>query len=64
MFDGGCPIPSGDYPPMGPPSLLECICFVWISVMLLSTVLPRPWFVAVFKAAFPFMPDKLEREDE
>jgi hypothetical protein len=27
---------------------------------LLSLLLPRPWFVALFKIAYPWMPDKLE----
>lgn len=34
--------------------------FLWT---LISFLLPRPWFVALFKIAFPFMPDKLEEID-
>ena len=30
---------------------------------LLSFLLPRPWFVALFRIAFPFMPEKLEEKD-
>jgi hypothetical protein len=34
-----------------------------VAVSLLSMLLPRPWFVALFKIAYPFMPDKLEDLD-
>jgi len=30
---------------------------------LLSFLLPRRWFVALFRIAFPFMPEKLEEKD-
>jgi hypothetical protein len=65
MFDGCAPIP--DYPPgydPGPPDLFTCILLVWIVIALLAMLLPRPWFVALFKIAFPFMPDRLEDLDE
>jgi hypothetical protein len=29
-----------------------------------SLCLPRPWFVAVFKLAFPFRPERLEDLDD
>ena len=61
FFDGGCPMPLGDYPPVPPgEQLFFCICIVWMAVSLLAMLLPRPWFVALFKIAYPFMPDKLE----
>jgi hypothetical protein len=62
MFDGGCPLLLGtEIPPASPgEQLLFCIFLVWAAVSLLSLLLPRPWFKALFKFAFPFMPDKLE----
>jgi hypothetical protein len=30
---------------------------------LISLLLPRPWFVALFKIAFPFLPEHLEEND-
>jgi hypothetical protein len=51
LFDG-CPIPPGE-------QLFLSIFFVWIGVALLSMLLPRPWFVALFKIAFPWMPSEL-----
>jgi len=43
-----------------PPGLLECIAIVWMVVALTSLLLPRPYFVKLFKIAYPFMPDNLE----
>jgi hypothetical protein len=41
------------------PSLFQCIAFVWIVVTLVSFLLPRALFIALFRIQFPFMPDKL-----
>jgi hypothetical protein len=60
MFDGCAPIP--DYPPLGPPSLFECIMLAWIVVAMLSLLLPRRWFIALTKVALPFLPDRLEEK--
>jgi hypothetical protein len=48
---------------LGPPDLISCILIVWLLVTLFALCLPRPWFKALFKIAFPFMPDKLEDLD-
>lgn len=58
------PYPTPDQPSVGPPSLFECLAIVWIVVSLISFCLPRPWFVALFKIAYPFMPDRLEDFDD
>jgi hypothetical protein len=62
MFDGGCPLPPGtEIPPMSPvEQLFFCVFLIWAAVSLLSLLLPRPWFKALFKIAYPFMPDKLD----
>lgn len=50
--------------PIAPLGLCECLCLVWCAFWLVALCLPRPWFVALFKIAFPFMPDRLEDFDE
>ena len=63
MLDGAAVPPPGDYPcpPMSTgEQIFFCIATVWMAVTLLALLLPRPWFVALFKIAYPFMPDKLE----
>ncbi len=58
------PYPIPDEPPVSSGErLVACILIVWMLVTLLSLLLPRPWFVSLFKVAFPFMPDKLEDLD-
>ena len=59
MFDGGDPLPEG-FPKLGPPDLFCCILIAWMIVALLSFLLPRRYFVRLFKIAFPFFPDKIE----
>lgn len=36
----------------------------FVLVGLITLLLPRPWFAALFRIAFPFMPEKLKRNDE
>ena len=59
------PYPPGSEVP--PPTHFEQVCgfaVLYLLVLaLLSFLLPRPWFVALFKIAFPFMPEKLEEKD-
>lgn len=69
MFDGvPLPFESQLGPELLPPSRLEQVVgFVILYLLLLSLMsllLPRPWFMALFRIAFPFMPEKLERHDE
>ncbi len=56
-----------DYPPgteIPPRNLFEQVggfAVIYLCLLtLISFLLPRPWFVALFKIAFPFMPDRLE----
>jgi hypothetical protein len=58
------PYPIPDSPPSTPPSLFECICIVWMLVALMALLLPRPWFIALTKIVFPFLPEKLEDWDK
>ena len=62
FFDGSSPIPPcPNCPPMSTgEQIFNCIFLVWMGVTLLALLLPRPWFVALFKIAYPFMPDKLK----
>lgn len=54
-----------DMPPISPVErLIACTLLVWMTVALLSMILPRPWFVALFKIAFPWAPDRLEDIDD
>jgi hypothetical protein len=66
LFDG-IPFPL-DAPPgieLPPPTHFDQVCgFLLLYLFLLTLIsflLPRPWFVALFKIAFPFMPDSLEK---
>ena len=51
------------------PARFEQFCSVLALYLLLlalgTLLLPRPWFVALMKIAFPFLPERLEgfRED-
>lgn len=62
------PIPSDFELP--PPSRLEQFCsFLAVYLMVLgwaSLLLPRSWFMALLRIAFPFLPESLEqfREDD
>lgn len=69
LFDGVPlpfdPPPGAKFPPL---SHFEQVCgFAVLYLVLLTLIsfcLPRPWFVALFKIAFPFMPDSLEELEE
>ncbi len=64
IFDGG-PIPPYELPPVGPGEMpFDCIVLAWMFVAHISLFLPRPWFLALFKIAYPFMPEKLKRDDD
>lgn len=61
MLQFPAPPPSGEIPP--PTSfeqLVTCLFITTMGVFLFSMLLPRKHFVALFKIAFPWMPDKLE----
>ena len=69
LFDG-IPFPF-DPPPdteLSPPTHFDQICsFLLLYLFLLTLIsflLPRLWFVALFKIAFPFMPERLEDFEE
>jgi hypothetical protein len=58
------------YPPgteVRPPTHFNQICgflVLYLLVLtLISFLLPRPWFVTLFRIAFPFMPEKLQEND-
>jgi hypothetical protein len=69
LFDGVAfpfdPPPGAELPP---PTYFEQVCgfaVLYLLVLtLVSFLLPRPWFVGLFKIAFPFMPDRLENRDD
>lgn len=47
-------------PPTSFEQLATCLFISTMAVFLFSLLLPRKHFVALFKIAFPWMPDKLE----
>jgi hypothetical protein len=60
MLQFPAPLPPGEIPP--PTSFEEfvaCLFITMMAVFLFSMLLPRKHFVALFKIAFPWMPDKL-----
>lgn len=66
MLQFPAPIPPGtEIPPLGP---VEGFFFFLMGYLLIlgaaSLCLPRPWFVAIFRLAFPFMPERLEDLDD
>lgn len=61
------PIP---YPPgteVPPPTAFDQICGFAVTYLLMLTLisflLPRRWFVALFRIAFPFMPERMGADD-
>ena len=58
------PLPSGDSLP-SLTALEQFVSFVahLVFLALLSLLLPRSWFIALFKIAFPFMPERVEDFD-
>lgn len=66
MLQFPCPVPPGSEIP--PPSTAEqffaCLLLVGISTALISFFLPRPLFCKLLKIAFPFLLERLERDDD
>lgn len=66
MLQFPCPVPPGSEIP--PPSTAEqffgCLLLAAIAASLISFFLPRPLFCKLLKIAFPFLPERLERDDE
>ena len=50
-----------------PPTTFEqfvgCVVLVVVATTLFSFLLPRPLFFKLIKIAFPFLPERLERDD-
>lgn len=60
QFPGPFP-PDTAFPPPGPVDGLVAFVAVYLFILgITSLCLPRPWFVAIFRIAFPFMPERLE----
>jgi hypothetical protein len=60
MLQFPAPFPADEIPaPNSFDQLVSCLFIVLMAVFLLSMLLPRKHFVALFKIAFPWMPDKL-----
>lgn len=65
MLQFPAPLPPGEIPPLtSVEQLVTCFFITTMAVFLLSMLLPRKNFVALFKIAFPFMPERLEDFDE
>jgi hypothetical protein len=55
------PFPSDEIPaPTSCGQLVACLFITMMAVFLLSMLLPRKQFVALFRIAFPWMPENLE----
>jgi hypothetical protein len=64
QFPGPFP-PSTEIPPPDPgESLFLFLVGYLFTLGTISLCLPRPWFVAIFKLAFPFRPERLEDLDD
>jgi hypothetical protein len=60
MLQFPAPFPSDEIPaPTSFDQLVACLFITTMAVFLLSMLLPRKQYVALFKIAFPWMPDKL-----
>jgi len=60
MLQFPAPYPSDEIPtPTSFDQLVACLFITMMAVFLLSMLLPRKQFAALFKIAFPWMPDKL-----
>jgi hypothetical protein len=60
MLQFPAPFPSDEIPaPTSFDQLVACLFITMMAVFLLSMLLPRKQFVALFTIAFPWMPDKL-----
>lgn len=56
--------PSDIAPGLDVPGAIGRFCaffmlYLW-ALALIGFLLPRPWFVALLKVAFPFLPERLE----
>jgi hypothetical protein len=61
MLQFPAPFPPDEIPePTSSEQLVTCLFIAMMAVFLLSMLLPRKHFVALFKIAFPWMPEKLE----
>jgi hypothetical protein len=56
------PFPPGtEIPPLSPFESFVSFFLAYLLLLgLFSLCLPRPWFVTIFRTAFPFMPERLE----
>ena len=61
MIQSPVPFPSDDIPaPTSLEMFVTCFFISLMAVFLLSMLLPHKHFVALFKIAFPWMPERLE----
>jgi hypothetical protein len=60
MLQFPAPFPSDEIPaPTSFEQLVTCLFLAVMAVFVFSMLLPRKHFVALFRIAFPWMPDKL-----
>ena len=61
MLQFPAPFPSDEIPARSSfDQLVACLFIAMMAVFLLSMLLPRKQFVALFRIAFPWMPERLE----
>jgi hypothetical protein len=61
MLQFPAPFPPDEIPaPTSFDQLVACLFVTMMALFLLLMLLPRKQFVALFKIAFPWMPEKLE----
>jgi hypothetical protein len=63
QFPGPFP-PGTEFPPLNPgESLFRFLMAYLLALGAASLCLPRPWFVVIFRLAFPFMHEDLDQKD-
>jgi len=66
MMQYPAPVPTDS--PAYVPGPVESFVGLFIGLLLflsiIALLLPRPWFQALFRIALPFMPEKMERQDD
>ena len=66
MIQFPCPLPpdTAEHVPTQAEQFFTCLLVVAIAASLISFFLPRPLFRKLLRVAFPFMRERLGRDDE
>ncbi len=64
QYPAPLPTDSPAYVPGPIESFVGLFIVLLLFLSIIALLLPRPWFGALFRIAFPFMPDRLPRDDD